>query len=199
MIDVRNMKYDGRQRNHQNGLTFYFTRHAQVLSFLIDVVGDKKRKVKVTMHPDINHDRPHIHINEHEASFAVDTGKLLVGECDNKTRKLIEDWIVRHREDLQQLWNIVKRGEAYRPLIKRIKSDKDFNEFGYKDREPQNKTVIDGVAIWYNDDILVERNDNGRVLVVGADDIFVVLPAAYDCHIDFESLDGDVHIRRIGE
>ena len=45
MIDIGNLKYDGRQRNHQNGLTFYFTRKCQMLSFLIDVVDDKKRKI----------------------------------------------------------------------------------------------------------------------------------------------------------
>lgn len=103
MIDIGNLKYDGRQRNHQNGLTFYFTKKCQMLSFLIDVVDDKKRKIKVTMHPDINHDRPHVHINEHGASFAVDTGELLAGNCDNNTRRLIENWIARHRDDLNQL------------------------------------------------------------------------------------------------
>lgn len=79
MINTRTIKYDGRQRNHQNGLTFYFTRQGQVLNFLIDFIGDRKRKVKVTMHADVNHGRPHVHIGDHGASFAVDNGELLVG------------------------------------------------------------------------------------------------------------------------
>jgi len=90
MINTRTIKYDGRQRNHQNGLTFYFTRQGQVLNFLIDIIGDRKRKVKVTMHADMNHGRPHVHIGDHEASFAVDSGELIVGNCDAKTRKLMK-------------------------------------------------------------------------------------------------------------
>ena len=121
MIDPRNLKYDGRQRNHQNGLIFYFTRQGHVLSFLIDVIGDRKRKIKVTMHPDINHGRAHVHIDEHGASFAVDNGELIVGNCDSKTRKMMKNWIARHREDLLQLWDTIKKGERYQPVVERIK------------------------------------------------------------------------------
>ena len=200
MIDVRTLKYDGRQRNHQNGLTFYFTRQAQVLSFLIDIIGDRKKKIKVTMHTDSNHGRPHIHINEHDASFAVDSGELLAGDCDNKTRILIENWIERHRDDLLQLWDIIKKGEAYQPLVEQIKSDCGFRKYGFSCYEPSFKTIIDRVAIWHNDEILVERFDNGRVMVIGAGDLFVGFPAGYpEDHIVIDALDGAVQVKRLSK
>jgi len=77
MIDIRFLKYDGLQRNYQNGLTFYFTRQGYVLNFLIDVVGDRKRIIKVTMHPDSNHIRAHVHLDGHSASFAVDNVEMV--------------------------------------------------------------------------------------------------------------------------
>lgn len=198
MIDISNLKYDGRQRNHQNGLTFYFTRNCHMLSFLIDVVEDRKRKIKVTMHPDINHDRAHIHINEHGASFAVDTGELLAGNCDNKTRLLIENWINRHRNDLCQMWDIVKRGGDYQPAVKKIKNDKSFEECGFRGKEPRYKTIIDEVVIWHNDELLPERYNDGSVLVIGAGDMFVILPAGYsDEYFTFESLGGSVKVKRM--
>lgn len=200
MIEISNLKYDGRQRNHQNGLTFYFTKHCQMLSFLIDVVGDRKRKIKVTMHPDINHDRAHIHINEHGASFAVDTGELLAGDCDNKTRMLIENWITRHRDDLYQLWDIVKRGGDYKPAVKKIRLDKCFEECGFRGEEPRYKSIIDRAVIWHNDEVLTERQNNGSVLVIGGGDMFVFLPAGYsdDC-FTFESLSGSVQVKGMAE
>lgn len=200
MIEISNLKYDGRQRNHQNGLTFYFTKNCHMLSFLIDVVDDRKRKIKVTMHPDINHNRPHIHINEHGASFAVDTGKLLAGDCDNKSCKLIESWITQHREDLYQLWDIVKRGRDYQPVVKKIRHEKSFEECGFKGKEPRYKTVIDRAVIWHNDILLTERHNNGYILVIGAGDMFVFLPAGYsDDYFTFESLSGSVQVKRMTE
>lgn len=197
MIDIRNITYDGRRRNHQNGLTFYFTRRARVLSFLVDVVGDRKRKIKVTMHPDINHGRAHVHIDEHGASFAVDNGALLAGECDIKTRRLIEDWIIRHRKDLLQLWDIVKRGERYEPVVYRIKRNKTYREMDFGGEDPQHKTVVDNVVIWHNEDILIERNNDGRSLVIGTGDLFVAFPSDYmEDDIVIESLYGRVIVRR---
>lgn len=196
MIDVENLKYDGRQRNHQNGLTFYFTRQANVLSFLIDTVEDKRRKIKVKMYHEINHDRPHVHIDGHDATFAVDTGDLLAGECDNKTRKLIGNWIARHRDDLLQLWEIVIRGEVYQPVVERIQRSRNNWEYHFRGAEPRYKTVIDDVIVWHNDKILIERNNNGGVLVVGVGDLFVVFPANYPRdHIVFDLLEGALQVK----
>lgn len=196
MIELSNLKYDGRQRNHQNGLTFYFTKQCHVVSFLIDTVSDKKRKIKVTMHPDINHGRPHIHINEHDASFAVDTGELLAGNCDNSTRRLIENWIFRHRDDLNQLWDIVKRGGNYEPAVEEIRRDKGYEECGFKGMVPRFKTIIDRIVIWHNDELLKECQNNGSVLVIGTGDMFVCIPKGYT-NYTCDSLDGSVQVKEI--
>lgn len=37
------------------------------------------------MEPDVNHARPHVHIDEHGASFDVKTGELMDGKCDART------------------------------------------------------------------------------------------------------------------
>lgn len=197
MIDFQNLKYDGRQRNHQNGLTFYFTRQGQVLNFLIVVIGDRKRKIKVTMHPDINHGRAHVHINEHGASFAVDNGELLAGTADPKTRRMVGNWIARHREDLLQLWDVIKRGEKHQPFVEKIKREKSIEEFRFEGAEPRYKTKIDGVVIWHNVELLVERMDDGRLLVVGVGDLYVAFPDDYpEDYITIESLSGDVQVWR---
>lgn len=193
MINTRTIKYDGRQRNHQNGLTFYFTRQGQVLNFLIDIIGDRKRKVKVTMHADMNHGRPHVHIGDHEASFAVDSGELIVGNCDAKTRKLMKNWIARHKEDLLQLWDTIKRGERYQPIVQRINQEMSFDSFDFTGVEPQYRTEIDGAVIWHDEKLLVERQDDGRLLVIGAGDIYVGVPEDYpEDHTTFVSVDGEV-------
>lgn len=193
MINTRTIKYDGRQRNHQNGLTFYFTRQGQVLNFLIDFIGDRKRKVKVTMHADVNHGRPHVHIGDHDASFAVDNGELLVGNCDAKTRKLMKNWIVRHKEDLLQLWDTIKRGERYQSIVQRISRDKSFEAFGFSGVEPQYRTEIDGTVIWQKEELLVEHEEDGRVLVIGTGDIYVGIREDYpEDFITVVSIDGKV-------
>ena len=197
MINTNNLIYDGRVWNYQNGLTFSINNRGTCFSFLVAVVGDKKRTVRVTMHPDVNHARPHVHINEHGASFAIDNGELLAGACDNKTRKLIEDWIARHREDLEQLWDIVKRGERYESAVKRIKQNRSFEDYGFGVKEPKHKTVISGVTIWHDDDILVE-DILSKTIIIGTGNIYVALPESFDADfMDISSLDGDVHKKKV--
>lgn len=198
MIDIRFLKYDGRQRNYQNGLTFYFTRQGHVLNFLIDVVGDRKRKIKVTMHPDSNHVRAHVHLDGHSASFAVDNGELIAGNCDTKIRKLIGNWIIRHQEDLFQLWDIIKRGEKrYQSIVENIRLERSFEEWDFKGKEPRYKNVIDEAAIWHNDKLLTEKKEDGNIIVIGTGDIFVGVPADYpEGYITIVSLDGKVQVKR---
>lgn len=198
MIDIRSLKYDGHQRNYQNGLTFYFTRQGHVLNFLIDVVGDRKIKIKVTMHPDGNHARAHVHIDGHSASFAVDNGELIAGYCDLKIRKLIKNWIIRHQEDIFQLWDIIKRGEKYQPIVEKIRLERSFEEWGFNGKEPRFKNVIDDATIWHNDKLLTEKKEDGNIIVIGTGDIFVGIPASYpEEHITIVSLDGEVQVKNL--
>lgn len=95
MIDARKLRYNGKL-NYQNGLIFYFTGNRRIVSFLVKEIYDGKKWIRIRMEPDQNHGRPHVHINEHGASFAKDTGELLDGKCDKKTRERIGKWIRRY-------------------------------------------------------------------------------------------------------
>ena len=126
MIYEKKIRYNGKL-NYQNGLLFYFKAHGHVISLYVDDVCVKKRKIRVTMQPDPNHERAHVHIGKHDASFAIDTGELLAGQCDIKTRSVVEEWIKKHRQDLLELWDIVKKGADYKPMVEIIHS-KQNNE-----------------------------------------------------------------------
>ena len=58
-----------------------------------------------------NHGRPHVHVDDHDASFAIDDGSLLCGECDNQTTKAVQGWIEKNRETLNELWDALQKGE----------------------------------------------------------------------------------------
>lgn len=192
MIDIGKLRYNG-ELNYQNGLLFYFSNQGHVVSFLIETVGDRKRKIRITMHPDINHGRPHVHIDKHDASFAIDTGELLAGHCDNSIRREIEKWINMHREDLLELWGIIKKGRDYQPIVDRIKYNKSFMDYGFDGLEPENKLVFENVVVWCHDVPSVVQNDDGITIVVSAGDIFVGLPKDYqEGKIEFISSNGTV-------
>lgn len=148
------------------------------------------------MQADNNHERPHVHINNHGASFAIDTGELLAGDCDFRTRNLIENWIKRHRSDLLQLWQVAKQGESRQFLVERIKRNSSFDEFGFNGKEPRFKTVLRTVIIWHDDEILIESNGDGTITIVGNGDLFIGLGPGHKRNgIMAESLNGRAEMR----
>lgn len=60
------------------------------------------------------HHLPHIHImyNEYNSVYDFD-GNKLEGEIPKKQAKLVEAWILLHNEELNSLWNLMKKGEEY--------------------------------------------------------------------------------------
>ncbi|MBO5615122.1 MAG: DUF4160 domain-containing protein [Prevotella sp.] len=199
MIDIRKLKFNGKL-NYQNGLSFYYKDHGRFISFYIDDIRVRRRKIKVTMQPDPNHGRAHVHLDNreyHDASFAVDTGEMLEGNCDRETQGIVKDWIRKHRRDLQQLWNTTKAGGRHEPIVDKIRRNKDFEDFGFKGEEPEILTEIRGVKIWHNGDLIYEE-DEGRLKVIGEDNIYVGLPFDFEeGSITFESIDGEVQEKRI--
>lgn len=196
MIDIRRLRFDGKF-NYQSGLRFYFTRHGHVVSFLVQEIGDRKRKIRVRMEPDVNHERPHVHIDEHGASFDVKTGELMEGKCDARTQHTMREWILRHRKDLLELWDIVKRGRDYRPHVKRIQEDKDFADYGFKGEEPENYIAIDGVKIWYDGELIQEVDAKNVRHIATEGNMYVVLPEGYqEGSMTFESVNGKVMVKR---
>ena len=65
----------------------------------------------VSMYFDDNkqHNLPHIHVryNEYKASYDFETN-LLTGILPIKQTKLIEAWIIIHKEELMTLWNVLQ-------------------------------------------------------------------------------------------
>lgn len=61
----------------------------------------------------VDHNPPHIHAyyNKHIASFDLD-GKILEGHMPNKQAKLIQAWILLHKDELLANWEISKNSET---------------------------------------------------------------------------------------
>ena len=195
MFDIRRLRFDGKF-NYQNGLRFYFSRHGHVISFLVQEIGDRRRKIRVRMEPDVNHERPHMHIDEHNASFDVNTGELMEGECDVQTRQAVQNWILRHKGDLLELWDIAKAGIDYRPYVRRIREGKDFTDFGFKGKKPDTCTIIERVKIWYEGELIQEVDYDNVNHVISEGDMFVGLPEEFlEGRMIFESLNGKVQIK----
>lgn len=63
-----------------------------------------------------NHNLPHIHVryNEHKASYDFEAN-VLSGNLPNKQTKLIEAWIIIHKEELITLWKLMEdEGRIFR-------------------------------------------------------------------------------------
>ena len=192
---MRKLRLNGKL-NYYHGLSFSFSRHNRVISFLIATIGDRKKKIRVEMEPDVNHERPHVHIGQHGPSIAIDTGELLAGNCDNRTFATVQDWINRHRQDLMELWKLVKGGGQYEQVRERIRRDLSYNDFGFRGREPEIKTEINGVRIWHNGEIIVDHEGN-KTIVVCEGDMFVGLPSDFtEGSMIFESVNGDITVKR---
>ena len=58
------------------------------------------------------HKFPHIHVkyNEDEAVFKIPEGEIIEGSLPNNKRKLVEAWIVIHREELMADWELAVNG-----------------------------------------------------------------------------------------
>ena len=59
------------------------------------------------------HDPPHIHVQyaEHNALFDFD-GNMTEGSIPTKQMKLVEAWIVIHREELEANWKLAREKQV---------------------------------------------------------------------------------------
>jgi hypothetical protein len=77
------------------------------------------------MDGNLNHKRPHIHIDygkqHHVASYAIDSGERLVGSLDRKYDKQVQAWIAMHRDQLLQAWEITQSGQRPQMIINELK------------------------------------------------------------------------------
>jgi len=197
MIDFGKIRFDG-ELNVQNGLRFYVSSRPRIVSFLIETIGVRKRKIRVNILQEPNHERPHVHLDSHKASFAIDNGELLAGHCDGLTQSIIRSWIRRHRSDLLQLWKYVQEGGEYHSTLTAIREDKDFEDFGFTGKVPKYKKVINGVLIWHNDKLTIETLEDKITKVVCDGNLYVGVPYGIeDEGITFESHDGKVIVKKL--
>lgn len=65
--------------------------------------------VSIYFNDNSKHDLPHIHVryNEYKASYDFESN-LLNGKLPIKQTKLIEAWIIIHKEELVTLWNLMR-------------------------------------------------------------------------------------------
>lgn len=67
-----------------------------------------------------NHNRPHVHIGNPDASFAINDGSLLTGQCDTKAEKAMKKWIAKNKDTLLKMWEVLQNGlpEDYINILK---------------------------------------------------------------------------------
>lgn len=72
--------------------------------------------IKMFFKDNDKHHKEHIHVeySEYEATFDFE-GNILIGELPKKQRKLVEAWILIHKEELKALWKIInEEGEFFK-------------------------------------------------------------------------------------
>ena len=77
--------------------------------------------VKVRMHAERNHQRPHFHIDfkggEYSASYAVDNLERLAGNMPAKYEKPVMEWAAKHQRSLAATWTSLLAGQDVRELV----------------------------------------------------------------------------------
>jgi Domain of unknown function (DUF4160) len=65
-----------------------------------------------------DHSPPHFHAiyGEYEAVFQIATGTVLAGRLPRRARVLVEDWLVLHRAELQQDWDLAAANQPLLPV-----------------------------------------------------------------------------------
>lgn len=65
----------------------------------------------------LDHNPPHFHAEYQafEAYFEIKTGKLVSGEFPKNAQKIIREWVIRHKAELFENWELAK---LKAPLIK---------------------------------------------------------------------------------
>lgn len=65
-----------------------------------------------------DHAPPHFHAiyGEHEAVFQIETGMVLGGWLPRRARRLVASWLVTHRDDLLEDWDLAVANQPLRPV-----------------------------------------------------------------------------------
>lgn len=65
-----------------------------------------------------NHNEPHFHAYyaEYEAEISVKTGSLIVGSLPQHARKLVKEWMEKHKEELLEDWNLAREHKKLKSI-----------------------------------------------------------------------------------
>jgi len=71
-----------------------------------------------------DHNPPHIHVEYqgHEALMNIKNGEVLVGKLPNKARKIVQEWMQTHQQELLDDWQCAISLE---PLLRIPGADND--------------------------------------------------------------------------
>ena len=71
-----------------------------------------------------DHNPPHIHVEYqgHEALLSIKEGEILAGSLPNKARKIVQEWMQTHQQELLDDW---QRAVALEPLLRIPGADND--------------------------------------------------------------------------
>ena len=60
-----------------------------------------------------DHAPPHFHAiyGEYEATVAIETAEVLEGQLPRRPRTLVSEWVVGHRDELEQSWALARAGQ----------------------------------------------------------------------------------------
>jgi hypothetical protein len=58
----------------------------------------------------------HAVYGSHEATFAIESLRVLEGKLPRRALALVVEWAIAHREELQANWDRAKRHESLRPI-----------------------------------------------------------------------------------
>ena len=66
----------------------------------------------------LDHNPPHIHVvyQGFKGQYEISSGRLLAGRMPNKADALIREWVQLRKNELDQIWNLAKKGEQVFPL-----------------------------------------------------------------------------------
>jgi len=94
------MLYGPRKRNSGNGLEFLVV---------------KKENLKFRIDPNLNHARPHFHVDYghifHAVSVCIDTGEILAGHLPSRQIKTIQAWAAKNKVTLVKIWNALRESK----------------------------------------------------------------------------------------
>lgn len=162
-----------------------FTVHKQgnryILDFIVEELPMKNgAPLSIKMHPEQNHQRPHIHVykgTKETASVALD-GEFLAGgkTISSKEKSYLLSWIANNRNALHELWSALNQGTNYDIVLSQIQDQWQYREATFKGTKPEKETTVEGVHLWYNGELSSTPQEDGTIKIMCTNDVCAYVP-----------------------